>query len=300
MVQLAANRIRLIERARIVQSIRAFFIDQGYLEVETPQRIPVNAPEVHIDAIVSADWDLQTSPELAMKRLLAAGYDRIFQISHCWRDGERGRLHLPEFTMLEWYRSGCDYQSLMAECEQLIHQLVPADQLTYQGDTINLTLPFERLTVNEAFQRYCQVDPVDALENDCFDEFLACRIEPELGKERPTFLYDYPSPLAALARQKPGNPEIAERFELYMGGLELANAFSELTDPVEQRRRFELDEATRRNLKKPPRKLPEPFLRDMQQLPPSAGIALGIDRLIMLLTNAESIDEVVCFTPENL
>lgn len=298
--QLADKKQRLIERARIVQSIRAFFIEQGYLEVETPLRIPVNAPELHIDAVASGDWDLQTSPELAMKRLLAAGYEKIFQLTRCWRDQERGQKHLPEFTMLEWYRADSDYLTLIDECELLMRHLVPSGSLRYQEQTIQLAPAFERLTVAEAFQRYSSTDVSRALDEDRFDELMACQIEPNLGLGQPTILYDYPVELAALARRKPQQPELAERFELYIAGLELANAFSELTDPVEQKHRFQADEAARRQFGKRHRSLPERFLNEMVQLPPSAGIALGIDRLTMLLTDTESIDDVVCFTPENL
>lgn len=298
--RLVAKRQRLIERARIVQSIRAFFIARDYLEVDTPQRLPANAPELHIDAVVSGDWDLQTSPELAMKRLLAAGYAKIFQLTHCWRDQERGQRHLPEFTMLEWYCSGSDYHTLMDECELLLRHLVPSGSMNYRNRLIDLSSSFERLSVHDAFQRYCQCDATLALKEYRFDELMACEIEPHLGQERPTILYDYPAQLAALARRKPGQPELAERFELYIAGLELANAFSELTDPAEQRQRFEADETARRNQDKRPRPLPESFLKEMEQLHPSAGIALGIDRLVMLLTDAETIDEVVFFTPEEL
>ncbi|MDT8419261.1 MAG: EF-P lysine aminoacylase EpmA [Desulfuromonadales bacterium] len=298
--QLAAKKQRLTERARIVQSIRAFFISQEYLEVETPLRLPANAPELHIDAVASGDWDLQTSPELAMKRLLAAGYQKIFQISHCWRDQERGRCHLPEFTMLEWYRTDCNYLALMEECESLMRHLIPASSFRYLNREIDLSLPFERISVSEAFQRFCQTEVSQALAGDRFDELMAFEIEPQLGLHRPTILYDYPVELAALARRKTSQPDLAERFELYIGGMELANAFSELTDPVEQRYRFIEDEAARRKRGKRPRPMPEQFLNELHQLPESAGIALGIDRLIMLLTNAKTIDEVTFFTPEDL
>lgn len=298
--RLVDKKPRLIERARIVQSIRAFFIGHDYLEVETPQRLPANAPELHIDAVACGEWDLQTSPELAMKRLLAAGYEKIFQLTHCWRDQERGQRHLPEFTMLEWYSSNCDYLSLMDECELLLRHLVPSGTLSHQNRLIDIQSPFERLSVQNAFQRYCQCDAAQALTEDRFDELMAYEIEPHLGQERPTILYDYPAELAALARRKPEQPELAERFELYIAGLELANAFSELTDPVEQRHRFETDETARRKLNKRSRPLPEPFLLAMKQLLPSAGIALGIDRLIMLLTDTVTIDDIICFTPEEL
>ena len=289
----------LIQRARIIQSVRAFFIASEFLEVETPQRIPVNAPEAHIRPLASGDWQLQTSPELAMKRLLAAGHKNIFQISHCWRDEERGRKHLPEFTMLEWYRSHCDYRQLMSDCEGLFRFLLPEAQINYQGERINLDQPFERLSVADAFSRYTDTDPLTAIAEDRFDELISFSIEPRLGLTRPTILYDYPAELASLARCKPGQPELAERFELYIAGLELANAFSELTDPEEQRLRFNM-EALSIPANGQQTQLPEPFLTDLKKLPQAAGIALGVDRLVMLLTDSRSIEQVVAFTPEEL
>lgn len=297
---LARKRHNLMERARIVQTIRAFFIDRGYLEVETPHRLPGNAPEGHIDAVASGEWFLHTSPELCMKRLLAAGYGRLFQICRCWRQGERGRRHLPEYTMLEWYRSGTDYSALMSECEELLAELLPSGKMTNSGTTIDLAPPWERLTVAEAFARYGSLRLDAALAAGRFDEIIAFEIEPRLGLTRPTFLIEYPAALAALARKKPGDPQVAERFELYIAGLELANAFSELTDPVEQRQRFVHEEADRRAAGKPPYPIPETFLRELATMPDAAGIALGVDRLVMLLTGAESIDQVVAFTPEEL
>ena len=297
---LARKRPILEQRARIIQSIRAFFIERGYLEVETPHRIPGNAPEVHIDAAASEGWFLHTSPELAMKRLLAAGYPKLFQICRVWRREERGKKHLPEFTMLEWYRAESDYRALMEECEELLRLLVPDGTISWRGERIDLTPPWERLTVAEAFARFAAVSLEEALETDRFDEIIAFEIEPHLGRQRPTFLTEYPAEMAALARKKPGNPQVAERFELYIAGLELANAFSELTDPVEQRQRFARDEAARRAAGKLPFPSPEKFLCELETMPEAAGIALGVDRLVMILTGAETIDEVVAFTPEML
>jgi lysyl-tRNA synthetase class 2 len=232
-----ADALRL--RARMVQAIRCFFLENDFLEVETPLRIPAPAPELHINPVSSEDWFLQTSPELCMKRLLAAGYPRIFQICKCFRAGERGNLHLPEFTMLEWYRAETDYRTLMEECEALIpfvaRELGFDNTFSWQGHKIDLGTPWERITVREAFSRYAATSADEALKTDRFDEILACEVEPCLGLERPVFLYDYPAELGALARLKPGDPDIAERFELYCAGLELANAFSELTDAGEQR-----------------------------------------------------------------
>lgn len=297
---LARKRQLLEQRARIVQTIRAFFVDRGYLEVETPHLLPGNAPEAHIDPVAAGGGFLHTSPELCMKRLLAAGYERPFQLCRCWREGERGSRHLPEYTMLEWYRAGSDYHALMAECEALLAALAPSGQLAWQGQTVDLALPWERLTVSEAFARFADVDLDRALVDGRFDEVIALQIEPRLGRNRPTFLTEYPAACAALARTKPGDVAVAERFELYVAGLELANAFSELTDPVEQRRRFAAEEATRRSAGKAPMPVPEKFLAELGGIASAAGIALGVDRLVMLLTGAASIDEVVAFTPEEL
>ncbi|MBE0505032.1 MAG: EF-P lysine aminoacylase GenX [Desulfuromonadales bacterium] len=298
--QLAKRRPALEARARIVQTIRAFFMEQDFLEVETPQRIPVNAPELHIDAVRSGSWSLHTSPELCMKRLLAAGYPRLFQICRVWRDAERGRRHLPEFTMLEWYRADADYLDLMNDCEALLQALLPSGSLPVRDATIALAAPWQRLTVADAFSAYASLPLAQALAADRFDEVLSNEVEPRLGRERPTFLYDYPAGLAALARRKANQTDLAERFELYIAGVEIANAFSELTDPDEQRQRFSADEASRRQQGKEPLPLPEKFLSELANLPPSAGIALGLDRLVMLLTGAASIDAVVAFTPEEL
>jgi elongation factor P--(R)-beta-lysine ligase len=297
---LARKRALLLQRAAILQKVRAFFIGQGYLEVETPHRIPANAPEPHIDAVPSGNWALHTSPELAMKRLLAAGHEKIFQICRVWRDGELGQHHLPEFSLLEWYRSGIGYLELMAECKMLLMTLAPEGKLVRSGREISLAGPWEDMTVAEAFSSYASMNLARALETGCFEEVLTAEVEPHLGIMRPTFLTEYPSALAALARIKPGEPRVAERFELYIDGLELANAFSELTDTLEQRERFAADEKRRRAAGKRAYPLPENFLNELSAMPEAAGIALGLDRLVMLLTGAERIDDVVAFTPGEL
>ncbi|TYO98988.1 lysyl-tRNA synthetase class 2 [Geothermobacter ehrlichii] len=298
--QLARKRPVLEQRARILQRIRAFFVADGFVEVTTAHRIPGNAPECHIDPEEAGDWYLHTSPELCMKRLLAAGYAKIFQICQCWRKGERGRLHLPEFTLLEWYRSDTDYQTLMTDCQRLLAALAPEGRLTWQGETIDLSPPWEVLTVAEAFRRHAGMAVERALADDRFEELLSERVEPALGRPRPTLLCDYPLPLAALARRKPGQPDVAERFELYIAGMELANGFSELTDPDEQRRRFEAEERARRAAGKPAVPSAERFLAELEHLDRAAGIALGVDRLVMLLTGRTDIAEVVAFPPEAL
>jgi len=287
-----------------MQAIRRFFIERGFLEVDTPVRIPAPAPEAHIEPEVSGAWFLQTSPELCMKRLLAAGCTSLFQICKCFRRGERGDRHLPEFSMLEWYRTGCDYRGLMEDCEQLLPFL--ADCLDI-GTTIQvgkhrvaLHPPWQRLTVAEAFQRYVEQPLDESLAAGTFDEMLCTSIEPQLGIESPVFLYDYPMALGSLARQKQADPEVAERFELYIGGMELANGFSELTDPAEQHHRFTQERKTIQSLGREPGPMPEPFLTALEHLEEAAGIALGVDRLAMVLWNRATIDEVVPFTPEEL
>ncbi len=290
-------------RSIIIQEIRRFFLKEGYLEVDTPLRIPAPAPESHIDAIPSDRWFLHTSPELCMKRMLAAGFERIFQICHCWRDGERGIRHLPEFTMLEWYRVDADYRDLMNDCETLIRavtQVLGYGSICYHGMDVEIGEPWERLTVSEAFRRYSDMTMAEALEKDMFDEIMVRDIEPRLGLQKPTFIYDYPAERGALARLRKDNPTVAERFELYIGGLELANAFSELTDAEEQRSRFVQEALFRESVNRTIYPLPEKFLDELSDMPPSAGIALGVDRLIMLLLDASSIDKVVAFTPEEL
>jgi lysyl-tRNA synthetase class 2 len=294
----------LNQRARIVNAIRKFFIDNHYLEVDTPLRIPAPAPELHIDAEPSGDWFLHPSPELCMKRLLAAGYPRIYQIAKCFRQKERGRRHLPEMTLLEWYTKGADYEDMMVQCQDLVLFLVEhlhIDQpLAYQNHVIDLRRPWPRLTVAEAFERYGSLSMVTALKSERFDEIMGLEIEPRLGLTQPVFLCDYPAACGALARLKPGQPDVAERFELYMGGLELCNGFSELTDPEEQRRRFVEESNRRRRNGKTIYPMPEAFLSALPDMPPASGNALGLDRLVMILTDQSEIEGVVAFVPEEL
>ena len=256
-------------RARIIQAVRRFFIQRQYLEVDTPIRIPAPAPEAHIDAVAAGDWFLQTSPELCMKQLLAAGFPKIFQICKCFRNKERGRHHLPELTMLEWYSAGGAYTDLMDDCQELIgwvaEQTTGGNTLSYKGQAIRLDPPWPRLSVHDAFRRYASV-----------------------GIEE------------ALARLKPGNPQVAERCELYIAGLELCNGFSELTEPLEQRKRFEAEQETRRLNHKPVYPMPLNFLTALNDMPEACGNARGIDRLVMLFADTGKIDDVVAFAPEEL
>jgi len=300
----SAIRSNLERRARIIDTVRAFFSTAGFLEIETPLRIPAPAPEAHIDAQESGGWFLQPSPELCMKRLLASGYEKIFQICRCFRKGERGRRHVPEMTLLEWYAADFNYLDLMIQCEELIgfvaDRMDIGRRLNYRGHTVDLTPPWDRLTVAEAFERFGGMTVQQAMDRDCFDEIMGIDIEPKLGFDRPLFLYDYPARCGALARLKSVDPSVAERFELYIAGMELCNAFTELTDPLEQRVRFETENRVREAKGKTAYPTPEPFLRDLEAMPPAAGNALGLDRLVMLFVNAASIDEVVAFVPEEL
>lgn len=301
---LAKRKENLQQRSRLLQGIRHFFNGKGYLEVETPYRIPTPAPESHIDAVPSETWFLHTSPELCMKRMMAAGYEKIFQVCRCWREKERGGRHLPEFTLLEWYQGGADYQSLMDECEDLIGFVAQAvdawPTIHFRGCEIGLLSPWERISVKEAFQQYTPISMTEALNKDLFDEVMVKEIEPKLGIKKPTFLYDYPGERGALARLKQEDQDVAERFELYIGGLELANGFSELVDSEEQRRRFHSENENRQSLGKRIYSIPDKFLAELDNMPPSAGIALGVDRLVMVFLDAKTIDEVVAFTPEEL
>ncbi len=288
----------------MIQAIRRFFIDNNYLEVETPVRIPAPAPETHIDAVDSNGWFLQTSPELCMKRLLSAGYPRIFQICRCFRKRERGDKHLPEFTILEWYCAKSDYLAQMEFCEDMIrfvaHAVGNAETLIYQGETIDLKKPWHRITVQAAFETYASLSMNEALAQNRYDETMGCDIEPHLGRKKPSFLFDYPACRAALAKLKSDDTRLSERFELYIAGLELCNTFSELTDPNEQRKRFEEERSMRRELGGQIYPMPEKFLASLTNMPDAAGCALGIDRLAMLLTDSTTIDAVTAFTPEEL
>ena len=294
----------LILRAKTLQAIRNFFAASDYLEIETPLRMPAPAPEAHIDAEPSGAWFLQTSPELYMKRLLAADYPRIFQICRCFRRKERGARHLSEFTMLEWYTAEDDYCGMMRQTEALIrfvtHTVSEKGGIFYQGQHIDLSRSWEKISVQDAFDRFASVSMTDALEQKCFDEVMGLEIEPNLPGERPVIIYDYPAAAGALARLKAENPQFAERFELYIGGLELCNAFTELNNAQEQRRRFEAEQDCRRQSGKTVYPMPERFLKALEKMPPAAGNALGVDRLVMLLADTASIDDVTAFAPEEL
>ena len=312
----------LIFRSRVLSAIRKWFEKTGFIEVETPVRLPTPALELHIDAEPAGAGFLRTSPELHMKRLLAAGYDKIFQVGPCFRKGEWGRLHHPEYTMLEWYRANADYLDIMRDTENLlthVHSAIESDEsrvasreplvtphsarrtphspLPTRHSPLPLPLPpWPRFTVEELYLKHAGWNPVTAYDAERFVHDLVTIIEPALPRNTPAFLMDYPAEAAALSRRKPGHEAVAERFELYINGVEITNAFSELTDPIEQRRRFEECARKRKAMGAPVYPLDEEFLAALERgMPPSGGIAMGIDRLVMVLLGATSLDEVIAF-----
>jgi len=291
-------------RSLVIQAIRDFFTLNHYLEVETPIRSPEIIPEAHICPLTTEECYLQASPELYMKRLLSKDFEKIFQICKCFRKNESGSHHLPELTMLEWYTKDNTYLDLMAQCKKLIKfiaaRLGLKNQIKYQDEIIALDKQWHTITVEQAFEIFSDKSVDSALKDDSFDEIISSQIEPFLGNQTPAFLCDYPASLASLAKLKPENPEYAQRFEFYIAGIELANGFTELIDPVEQKLRFEKENHIRHfnNMQSLP--MPDKFLKDLETMPECAGIALGIDRLVMIFCNTDSIDDVVAFTPESL
>jgi lysyl-tRNA synthetase class 2 len=297
-------------RAELLAKVRHFFAERQVLEVETPllAAAPVTDPHIETFRVSTGDEPdrfLQTSPEYAMKRLLAAGSGPIYQITRAFRRSEQGRQHNPEFTILEWYRPGFDHHRLMAEIDDLLAELLGCQ-------------PAERMTCGEAFARYAGVDPhtataeqlreqalrsaidttaIDSDDPDLWlDLLLTVLVQPNLGVERPTFLYDYPARQAALARVRDEVPPVAERFELYLKGVELANGYHELTDAVAQRRRFNADLERRQTLKRPPVPIDERLIAALAAgMPDCAGVALGFDRLVMVAAGARSLAEVIAF-----
>jgi elongation factor P--(R)-beta-lysine ligase len=301
----------LTRRAHILRQVRRFFDDRGFVEVDTPAMVPSPGLDVHLDAIevlpaVGPRW-LHTSPEYQMKRLLGDGLGRIYQICKCFRKGERGHLHHEEFAMLEWYRANAGSAEVMADTEQLVAALAGgpdgvAPTLHVEGRRVDVAPPWDRVTVEEAFRRHAQADVWQLLDDEeAFFRTFVERVQPNLGHHRATFLVAWPAPMASLARLAPDDPRVADRFEAFIGGIELCNGFGELVDPVEQRHRLERDQAERRRLGKPVYPLDERFLEVLERgLPPSGGNALGLDRLIMLLLGKTRLDEVVAIPPDTL
>ena len=320
----ADRRPFLIGRGAITRALRAWFEAQGFIEVETAalQVSPGNEAHLHAFATEALTIDgaarplyLHTSPEFACKSLLAAGERRIFSLGKVWRNRERGPLHHPEFTMLEWYRAGDPYEAIMADCAALMRRAAEAAgarELTWRGATCDPFVEPERLTVAEAFDRYAGVDlfgdlPAQARAQgmrvadddvwaDVFSKIIVEKVEPNLGFGRPTILCEYPVSEAALARPKAGDPRVAERFELYACGVELANCFGELTDPAEQRARFEAEMAEKQRVYGERYPIDEDFLAALAHMPEASGGALGFDRLVILATGARRIEDVL-WTP---
>jgi lysyl-tRNA synthetase class 2 len=324
----------LAARNAITKAIRAWFDEQGFAEVETGilQISPGNETHLHAPRTELRDSTgqgvvryLRTSPEFAAKKLLAAGEEKIFEFARVFRDRERGDLHLPEFTMLEWYRAGASYDAVMADSIVITAHAAQATgigRFSFRGKTADPFAEPELLTVAAAFDRFAGIDLLatvqggngdraalaDAAEgkvrlsgddtwSDIFSKILVEHVEPHLGQGQLTVLFEYPAPEAALARTKASDPRVAERFELYACGVELANGFGELTDAGEQRRRFmqAMDEKQRRYGERYP--LDEDFLAAVAQMPQASGVALGFDRLVMLASGAAKIDQVVWTQP---
>jgi len=330
----ADRRPFLMARAAITRALRAWFDEQGFVEVETGilQVSPGNETHLHAPrtGLIGGDGNratryLRTSPEFAAKKLLAAGEAKIFEFARVFRDRERGDLHLPEFTMLEWYRAGATYDAAMADSVVLIAHAAQATgigRFSFRGSTADPFAEPELLTVAAAFERFAGIDLLatvvggegdraalataakaqvriteDDTWSDIFSKVLVEHIEPRLGQGRLTVLFEYPVPEAALARANPLDPRVAERFEIYACGVELANGFGELTDAAEQRRRFAsaMDEKQRRYGERYP--LDEEFLQAVAVMPQASGVALGFDRLVMLASGAVRVDQVVWTPP---
>lgn len=323
------KRAFLEARTRIIRDIRGFFEDSGFTEVQTPalQVCPTMDTHIHafrtelkdVDLSYKRDFYLHTSPEFDMKKLLVAGMERIYQICPVYRNAEGSRLHSPEFILLEWYRAGGDYTAMMDDCVDLLHiiaEKLGISHYTHRGIACDPFGEWQRISVAEAFAHYAGIDLPACLDDlaafsveaqnagirvaetdhwdDVFHAVMAEKIEPYLGRDVPAILYDYPASMAALSRRKGSDPRFAERFELYVCGIELANAFSELTDATEQRARFKAEMATKKALYGESYPPDEDFFRALEYgLPESGGIALGVDRLVMLATGAEEITQVI-------
>jgi elongation factor P--(R)-beta-lysine ligase len=318
--RLAARLPFLRRRALLTEATRAFFLSHGYTEVETPYAVPTPGEEVHLQAFATAQnfpdgvtrpLFLHTSPEFAMKKLLAGGAGPIFQLARVWRNGEGSDLHAAEFTMLEWYRPGATMDDLITETNDLLCAVLPPE-VTCLGTTTAIG-GYDRITLAEAFRRHVGADLLATADDapalaqaanvtlrgnetweDLFFRLLLSRIEPQLGRARPSFLTHWPAAQAALARRDPADPRVAERFELFVCGIELANAFVELTDAAEQRVRFQADRARREGLGGQDWPMDEDFLAALEHgMPASAGIALGFDRLAMIAAGADRVEQVL-------
>jgi lysyl-tRNA synthetase class 2 len=312
----------LFARARALATLRSWFAAAGFTEVETPLLVPSPGLEIHLDAVRAGEGWLVTSPEYQMKRLLAAGFENIYQVCRCFRAGERGPHHATEFTMIEWYRAYATLDDIRRDTEQLVHGVCGANARVGER-VVDVTPPWRRITVRDAMREWAGVrvdggEPAGDLaaevrraglaiaEGEAWDDvFFAAwlaRVDPALAElDHAVIVEDWPAPLAALARRRDDDPRTALRFEAYVGGLELANAFDELIDPVEQRARFAEDQRARAMRDKPVYPIDDKLIAALAEgLPPSAGIALGFDRLVMLATGAMEIAGVQAFTADEL
>ncbi|MFT3728736.1 MAG: EF-P lysine aminoacylase EpmA [Terricaulis sp.] len=283
-------------RAAILRAVRAWFEAQGFTEVEPAALVVAPGAEVHVDAFESDGRFLHTSPEFAMKKLLAAGEEKIFSLGKVWRRGEDGPLHASEFTMLEWYRAGAPYEHVMRDCVELarVAAAVTQNALRWKNRTCDVHMEAEYLKVRDAFSRSGFSDPT-TISHDAFSAQIG-KIEPTLGSPALTLLHEYPIGEAALAQKTQHDPRVAERFEMYACGVELANGFGELTDPAEQRARLVADMAEKQQRYGKSWPIDEDFLAALAHMPPASGVALGFDRLVMLASNARSIQDVL-WTP---
>jgi elongation factor P--(R)-beta-lysine ligase len=299
----------LRERANVIALVREFFAQRDFLEVETPLLVPSPGLDLHLEAFEVATRSparyLITSPEYQMKRLLADGYPRIFQIAKCFRKGELGDRHNPEFTMLEWYRANAGIDDVMRDTEDLV-AMVTGGRVVVGDRTIDTRVPVERWTVCEAFDRFAGIREDETLDlaandEDRYFELMVDAVEPGLAAlDHAVFLVDYPASQASLARKRPEDPRVAERFELYVAGVELCNGFGELTDVTEQRARLERDREERSTRGLPVYPIDEKFLDALARVPPSGGNALGLDRLVALACGGTEIRRVMAFTLEEL
>ncbi len=300
LIRLESIKSNLIQRSEIIRELRNSFFSRGFIETDTPVLVRAPAPEDYINAPSAGDFFLRSSPELHMKRVAAAGYDKIFQISPCFRAGEVGKLHNVEFTMLEWYETGKTYIGLMRFLKGLLLEIVTkvkgTSKVQFKNSKIDFAGEWKVFTVKEAFLKFAGVTPEEAIAKNEFEILLTEKVEPNLPKDSPVILKDYPSSMAALSKINE-NDSTAERWELYLGGIEIANAYSELTDYNEQKKRFEKAHKKREENKLPAYPDDKDFFKCLEYgIEPFAGCALGVDRLVMVLANADTIRSVNFFT----
>jgi lysyl-tRNA synthetase class 2 len=294
---------RLKARALALATLRAYFDAEGFLEVDPPARVRTPGVDLNVDALRAEEGWLVPSPELSLKRLLVGGVPRLYSLSHAFRRDEQGSLHEPEFLLLEWYRAFAGQEAVIRDTENLVLEVAKAITkkprlYAPDGRVLDARPPFPRVTVRDAFRRFAKVsDATDlaATDEDRYFQLLVERVEPELARfDKPVFLCEYPLTQAALARPSPADPSVAERFELYAGGVELCNGYGELVDPVEQRRRFIAERRERRAKGRRVYPLARRFLEALEEgMPPSGGNALGVDRLILLATGAKRLCDVI-------